>query len=214
MKEVYYNTTYQKAFKKNNCPEDLGSTELFVVPEAQFSSYVSQSDADRQAMEYAEAEGQSFANRFGRCCEVFYNQKQEGDFYRSCEEGMAQEEPTHYVIPSGTVDSLYDTEDANFKAEMMLKEKGQAEADKNGICKTLYYSEEQHGWFHKECRDGYRGPDKYRRLEAGAATSFISLEDANEKAREILDKEGQDYVDYYTKCEPIDSCFKSELEYE
>lgn len=42
MKEIFYNTTYQKLFKKNDCPENLGSEEMFVVPEAQFCSDISQ----------------------------------------------------------------------------------------------------------------------------------------------------------------------------
>ncbi len=208
MKEMFYNKTYQKSFKKSDCPEDFGTTELFVVPEAQFCSDISQSDADRKAEEYAEVEGPLYANRVGGCCKIYYSQKQEGDFYRQdCEEGYAQEEPTHYVVEAGRVWSKDSTEDANYEAIKILKAEGQAEANRSGVCKKVYYSEPQHGWFSKKCKEGWKGPEKYRTLPSGAETSFISQEDANQKAKERLLKEGQEWVDFNTRCEPVvDPC--------
>ena len=53
MKKMYYNKEYRKAFKKSDCPEDLGSEETFIVHEAEFCSDISQDDADRKAEEFA-----------------------------------------------------------------------------------------------------------------------------------------------------------------
>lgn len=204
MKNMFYNTTYSKMFRKSNCPEDLGSEELFVVPEAQFCSDVSQQDADRKAIEYAETEGPMYANRVGGCCEVYYNTRQEGDFFKKdCPDGMSQEEPVHHVIAAGTVYSRFSTELANADAVERLRSEGQALADSSGVCKTVYYNKEQHGWFSKACREGWKAPEKYRRISAGTVTSFISIEDANRKAKEILDEEGMRWVEENTKCEPI-----------
>lgn len=215
MNNIYYNTTYQEEFRKNDCPEDLGSVELFIVPEAQFASYVSQQDADRMAMEYAKSEGQSYANRFGRCCEVYYNQKQEGEFYSSrCEEGTAQEEPIIFEVKEDTVASLYDTEDANFHAMLILEKEGQRKADLEGECKKLYYSEEQHAWFKRKCKPGWEAPERRRSLPAGAATSFISVEDANKKAHDILMKEGEEWVMCNTECSPIDGPCSNNIDFE
>ena len=41
MKKMYYNKEYRKAFKKSDCPEDLGSEETFIVHEAEFCSDIS-----------------------------------------------------------------------------------------------------------------------------------------------------------------------------
>lgn len=203
MTEMFYNRTYEKAFKKSDCKEDLGTTELFVVPEAQFCSNISQQDADNKAIEYAEVEGPIFANRVGGCCNVFYSKKQEGYFYsKKCPEGQAQETPTHFVVEAGAFWSTDSVEEANREARRCLECKGQAAADSSGTCVTIYYNEEQHGWFTKRCKPGWKGPDKYRRILAGTVSSFISVEDANEKAKEQLQIEGQEWVNLNTKCEP------------
>lgn len=203
---MYYNSTYQKLFKKSDCPEDLGSEEMFIVPEAQFCSDISQEDADRKAAEYAEAEGPAYANKVGGCCEVYYNTKQEADFYKTdCPDGEASR-PFHYVVEAGRVYSRFSTELANFDAKKLLQEEGQAAANESDVCATVYYNEEQHGWFSKRCREGWRAPEKYRRVRAGEVTSFVSVEDANNKAREILEKEGKEWVEVNTKCEPDRRC--------
>ena len=72
MKKMYYNKEYRKAFKKSDCPEDLGSEETFIVHEAEFCSDISQDDADRKAEEFAEKEGPLYANKVGGCCKVYY----------------------------------------------------------------------------------------------------------------------------------------------
>lgn len=204
MNEIFYNHTYTKEFRKTDCPEDLGSTEVFIVPEAQFCSDISQADADMKAAEYAEAEGPIYANKVGGCCEVYYNTRQEDDFYKNdCPDGEAQDVPLHYVVEAGRVYSKFSTELANHEARKILIEEGQAEANRSGACKTLYYNEDQHGWFRRRCKEGWTAPEKYRRIYAGSVTSFISVEDANRKAKEILQKEAEEWVIEHTDCEPI-----------
>lgn len=91
---MYYNKEYRKAFKKSDCPEDLGSEETFIVHEAEFCSDISQDDADRKAEEFAEKEGPLYANKVGGCCEVYYNTRQEGDFFKNdCPDGQNKNNP-------------------------------------------------------------------------------------------------------------------------
>ena len=117
MKKMYYNKEYRKAFKKSDCPEDLGSEETFIVHEAEFCSDISQDDADRKAEEFAEKEGPLYANKVGGCCEVYYNTRQEGYFFKNdCPDGQKQEQPTHYVVEAGRVWSKFSTEIANYEA--------------------------------------------------------------------------------------------------
>lgn len=92
--KMYYNKEYRKAFKKSDCPEDLGSEETFIVHEAEFCSDISQDDADRKAEEFAEKEGPLYANKVGGCCKVYYNTRQEGDFFKNdCPDGQNKNNP-------------------------------------------------------------------------------------------------------------------------
>lgn len=208
MNEIYYNKELKKEFKKNDCPEDLGTTEMFVVPEAQFCSRISQEDADNKALEYANVEGPLYANRMGGCCKVYYSSKQEGDFYKSnCPDGFKQETPTHYVVEAGRVYSTESVEDANYEARKILKSEGQAAANASGECKRIYWNDRQYGFYSKKCGSGWKGPDKYKSKDAGTVYSFVSVEDANRLAKNILDKEAQEWVEENTRCEPIvDPC--------
>ena len=159
---IYYNKEYRKSFKKDNCPEDLGTTEEFVVEEGQFVSRISQADADRQAEEYAEKEGQKFANNFGGCCHVYYNRKAEGDFYSSkCTGDTRQKNPTHYTVEAGRFYSTDSPADADKMAEKALAEEGQAAADNNGQCAPIYWNNRQHGWYTKVCPDHWESKPRY-----------------------------------------------------
>lgn len=204
---IYYNKEYRQKFKKSDCPEDLGTTEEFVVKEAEFVSSVSQADADNKAKQYAEDNGQVWANAVGGCCNVFYSQKQEGDFYSSkCPEGTKQQDPIHYVVEAGRFWSKESVEDANREAKDALMAEGQAEADARGTCSVIYWNERQHGWYSKTCAEGWKSKQRYKELSAGTVYSFVSVEDANRIAKEKLDEESQKWVEYNEKCEPEVDC--------
>ena len=111
------------------------------------------------------------------------------------------------MVEAGRVWSKFSTEIANYEAAKILEQEGQAAANESGVCKTVYYNEDQHGWFSKRCKEGWKAPEKYRRIYAGTVTSFISVDDANEKAKKILEEEGMKWVNENTKCEPVvDEC--------
>lgn len=213
---IYYNKLLKVVFTTRcrpygeGSPSFEGTEEEFVVPEAQFCSGISQDDADSQARAWADANGQAWADRIGGCPEIYTNDFMEQEFYsRVCEEGTMQEEPTVVSVSPGTFFSCESKEAANYCAKKSIEKEGRAEADINGKCKPVYYSQSQHGWFSKKCRPGWKGPEKYKSIEAGAAVSFISVEDANKKAMEILKEQAQEWVDYNTECEPIvDPCSK------
>ena len=200
---IYFNAEYKKAFKKDDCPEDLGTTEVFVVPEGQFVSRISQTDADAKAEAYAEAEGQKFANNFGGCCNVYYNRKQEGEFYSTkCEDGTKQQTPTTHMIAAGAYYSTISTEDANRKAVNALKEEGQSLADENGVCSPIYWNTRQHAWYAKECREGWKSKSHYFAISEGKVFSFESVEDANEKAKKKLEMESRKWLNENDECYP------------
>lgn len=200
---MYYNSKICREFKKQDCPEDLGTMEEFCVEEAQFVSSVSQEEADRRAEEYLSSEGQAAANRVGGCCHVYYSQEMSGEFYsKNCDEGYMQEDPTVYTLSEGAVVSTESQTDADFRALVKLKKEGQAKADSEGVCKLLYWNTPQHGWFKRKCPPGYVTEEKYFSLPAGQVYSFVSVEDADLKAKERLEAEAMDYVNTYMECKP------------
>lgn len=211
---MFYNRVYERVFiTQCTYPEGYtldGTEEKFVVPEAQFCSEISQDDADQKAADWAEDYGQDWANKIGGCPKVFANDPMEEYFFSSiCEEGKAQEEPILFKVRAGQFLSCDSKIQANECAKRYLMHEGQKIANMDGVCKTVYYSQPQHGWFSKTCKPGWKGPEKYRSIEAGAAISFISVEDANDKAKAILKEQAQEWVEYNTECEPIiDPCSK------
>lgn len=64
----YYNTQKSQTFTRNNCGSGgIGSAYTYVVPESKYSSIVSQADADQQAQNDINSNGQIVANTNGTC---------------------------------------------------------------------------------------------------------------------------------------------------
>lgn len=204
---IYYNKEYKQSFKKDDCPEDLGTTEEFTVEEGQFVSRISQADADRQAKEYAEKEGQKFANNYGGCCKIYYNRRIEGLFYsQKCGDGTKQQKPTTYIIEAGRFFSKESSADADRMAEEALAKEGQAAADAGGECLPVYWNTRQHGWYEKKCPEHWESKPHYFSMDAGEVYSFVSEEDADRKAKELLDERSQAWVNENEKCNPVHPC--------
>jgi hypothetical protein len=65
---IFYSIALSQYFTRNNCLSgETGSNVLYTVPAGQFSSTVSQADADQQAITYLNANGQTYANTNGSC---------------------------------------------------------------------------------------------------------------------------------------------------
>ncbi|PRD46270.1 DUF5977 domain-containing protein [Sphingobacterium haloxyli] len=65
---IFKNIVKRQDFKKNNCPTGQnGSDVTYIVPAGKYTSTVSQEDADAQAQDDIDANGQSFANQYGSC---------------------------------------------------------------------------------------------------------------------------------------------------
>jgi len=67
-KALYYNRTQSASFTKNNCPPGYtGSTVTYTVSAGTYGSDISQADADAQAQNDINANGQNYANASGTC---------------------------------------------------------------------------------------------------------------------------------------------------
>ncbi|MFC1223743.1 DUF5977 domain-containing protein [Pedobacter sp. BG31] len=65
---TYFNLRREQNFMKDNCtPGNFAIPILFVVPAGQFTSIISQTDADQQAENYLLNNGQAYANANGIC---------------------------------------------------------------------------------------------------------------------------------------------------
>ncbi len=63
----YYNAVQSQTFAKNCGSSAFGSTHVYTVPENSYSSTFSQADADNQATNDINANGQNYANNIGIC---------------------------------------------------------------------------------------------------------------------------------------------------
>lgn len=65
---IYYNAAVSQSFTKNSCGVGYsGSTNTVTVNVGQFSSLISQADANQQAQNYLTSKGQSLENQIGTC---------------------------------------------------------------------------------------------------------------------------------------------------
>ena len=65
---AFYSAQESGTYTRNNCPAgQTGSTVTYTVPAYQYSSYVSQADANQQAINLVTANGQNYANSTGTC---------------------------------------------------------------------------------------------------------------------------------------------------
>ena len=78
---------------------------------------------------------------------------------------------------------------------------GQEKANSEGSCSPVFYNTMIGDWFEKVCPFGYKSGKVYYSIKANRFRSWISVEDANAKAREVLMVEGQEYADLNLECE-------------
>lgn len=65
---VYQNITQNVNYTRNNCPpNNIPSTVVYVVPAGTYTSFISQADANTQAVSQTASAGQAYANANGTC---------------------------------------------------------------------------------------------------------------------------------------------------
>jgi len=68
IKAAYYSAAVSGSFTKNNCPAGFtGSSVTYTVPAGSYGSDISQADADAQALNDLNTNGQIYANMNGSC---------------------------------------------------------------------------------------------------------------------------------------------------
>jgi hypothetical protein len=202
---LWYNVKKSKSFRKNDCDPDTeeGSLVTMTIEAGQFSSSISQEDADRRAEAELNAKGQDYANSHGTCNTIkWYNDRKSKMFQKTDCEVTEVGSMVEYVVEAGRFSSSVSKEDANQKALEALEAEGPGYANEHGTCETnLWYNVEKSKVFYKnDCEDGFIGAPYTYTVEAGKYTSDVSQEDADQKALDDIEKNGQDQANLSGEC--------------
>lgn len=202
---LWYNVKKSKSFRKNDCDPDTeeGSLVTMTIEAGQFSSTISQEDADRKAEAELNAKGQDYANSHGTCNTIkWHNDRKSKMFQKTDCEVTEVGSMVEYVVEAGRFSSSVSKEDANQKALDALEAEGPGYANEHGTCETnLWYNVEKSKVFYKnDCEDGFIGAPYTYTVEAGKYTSDVSQEDADQKALDDIEKNGQDQANLNGEC--------------
>lgn len=202
---LWYNVKKSQSFRKNDCDPDTeeGSLVTMTIEAGQFSSSISQEDADRKAEAELNAKGQDYANSHGICNTIkWYNDRKSKMFQKTDCEVTEVGSMVEYVVEAGRFSSSVSKEDANQKALEALEAEGPGYANEHGTCETnLWYNVEKSKVFYKnDCEDGFIGAPYTYTVEAGKYTSDVSQEDADQKALDDIEKNGQDQANLNGEC--------------
>ena len=202
---LWYNVKKSKSFRKNDCDPDTeeGSLVTMTIEAGQFSSPISQENADRKAEAELNAKGQDYANSHGTCNTIkWYNDRKSKMFQKTDCEVTEVGSMVEYVVEAGRFSSSVSKEDANQKALEALEAEGPGYANEHGTCETnLWYNVEKSKVFYKnDCEDGFIGAPYTYTVEAGKYTSDVSQEDADQKALDDIEKNGQDQANLNGEC--------------
>ena len=202
---LWYNVKKSKSFRKNDCDPDTeeGSLVTMTIEAGQFSSAISQEDADRKAEAELNAKGQDYANSHGTCNTIkWYNDRKSKMFQKTDCEVTEVGSMVEYVVEAGRFSSSVSKEDANQKALDALEAEGPGYANEHGTCETnLWYNVEKSKVFYKnDCEDGFIGAPYTYTVEAGKYTSDVSQEDADKKALDDIERNGQEQANLNGEC--------------
>lgn len=202
---LWYNVKKSKSFRKNDCDPDTeeGSLVTMTIEAGKFSSTISQEDADRKAEAELNAKGQDYANSHGTCNTIkWYNDRKSKMFQKTDCEVTEVGSMVEYVVEAGRFSSSVSKEDANQKALDALEAEGPGYANEHGTCETnLWYNVEKSKVFYKnDCEDGFIGAPYTYTVEAGKYTSDVSQEDADKKALDDIEKNGQEQANLNGEC--------------
>jgi hypothetical protein len=202
---LYDNVTKSGAFTRNNCGSGLvGSQVVYNVWSGTYSSAISQADADQKAQNDVNANGQAYANANGTCSVPHYvNVAKSGVFTRNnCPSGFFGSQVT-YTVPAGIYTSAISQADANQQAQNDVNTNGQTYADSHGTC-SQYVNVVKSGTFTRNnCGSAATGGQATYTVAAGTYSSTISQADADQKAQNDVNNNGQSYANSHGLCTPI-----------
>ncbi len=193
---TFYNVEKSGSFQKQCDPGGTGSTHTYTVTAGTFSSTISQADADQQAQDHVNANGQNHANTIGTC--TFYNVVKSGNFQKQCDAGGTGSTHT-YTVAANTYSSTISQADADQQAQNDVNANGQTYANNTGTC-TWYNTAQSANFQKNNCASGGTGSTQTYTVAAGTYSSTTSQADANQQAVNDVNANGQTYANTNGYC--------------
>ena len=194
----YKNVSKSVSVTRTNCPAGgTAGSIVYTVPAGKHTSYVSQADADRLAQDDLTANSLAYANSNASC--TFYNVVKRGTFTRNNCAAGGTPGTSVYTVAAGIYNSTISQADADAKAQDDVNRNGQAQA--NAIATCTYYNVSRSAVFTKDnCEKGKQGSNVTYTQPAGIHWSTISQADANAKAQNVFNTEGQAHANANGNC--------------
>ncbi|MEG0851874.1 MAG: DUF5977 domain-containing protein, partial [Flavobacterium sp.] len=157
-----------------------------------YFSEESQAAADAKAQAEISANGQAYANNNAKC--TFGNTAQSRLIERNNCAAGGTPGSAWYTVPASRYFSEESQAAADAKAQAEINANGEAYANNNANAKCTFYNIHMAGLFTKiNCGNG-QGEDVYYNVPAGTHLSTVSQQDANDKAQNDIDTNGQAYA--------------------
>jgi len=132
----FRNDPKEQNFTKNNCSVGVnGTTVLYSVSAGKYISSISQADANAQALNEIELNGQANANAKGEC--GFYNVEKGKFFTKNNCPGNTIPSESYYKVRAHAYYSPTSQEEADAIAQNDVLANGQNYANTNGICSPI-----------------------------------------------------------------------------
>ncbi|NIF07109.1 hypothetical protein F3J23_16855 [Chryseobacterium sp. Tr-659] len=180
----YYSTEQKQGFIRNNCPSGTTATMYtYVVPANTYTSEISVSDANNKALNDINMNGQNSANTNSVC--LYFNTEKSQTFTKTCPPGGLASYT--YIVPAQKYSSDISQADADQKALDEINTNGQTKA--NAI--PCFYSAEKSKTFIKNCPPDAVSNTYTYVVEAKKYSSDISQADADQKAIDDINANGQ-----------------------
>ena len=202
---------YSADFTKNNCNGDAVGSTITVTQDdvdgGPFTSTESQKAANSLAQTAVEAQGQGIANARGNCT---WTGKYSKDFQKNdCEEGQVGSTITitEADVVGGPFTSTESQAASDALARSAVERQGQAIANSRGNCKDLtVYTGRYSARFTPVCERCHEGAEievTAEMVNGSPVTSTISQDDADSKARQMVEEGGQAYANKNGTCNPM-----------
>lgn len=131
---ILYESRAMTEYFMKDCGDDEYSNNVpFSTTLAQFTSYISQEDADNQAWAWLMENGQANADSVGTCSTTYCNEPETRVFFSTTCSGYP--EPYYVTIPANTFCDT-DSDVVIADVDSWFATNGQSQADINGTCKT------------------------------------------------------------------------------
>ncbi|HEV2481497.1 MAG TPA: DUF5977 domain-containing protein [Puia sp.] len=132
---TFWNVVENGTFSRSNCGTGgTGSSVTYTVAANTYSSTISQSDANQQAINNVNANGQNYANANGTC--TFWNVATSGTYSRNNCTCLYTGSSVTYTVLANTYSSTTSLAAANTLAQNDVNANGQNYANSHGTCTT------------------------------------------------------------------------------